>query len=211
MKPVRKSLSRRQVKLRKLDKLMKLLLPSLLIVFICAAYIHPQISIGQTNTNFLTYTNTELGFTIDYPSGWRIVEDIYPGTVSIRSPDFDFEAQSGFRTDIQVNRSELQSLTEVENIMIDDIRDFSNNLTDPDVRLVEVNSDTYYLGGHPAVRIILVFTPLNQIHEERFVDYETLIDGKQYGVAGAARATLFPEFETIFQQMVESFKAIKFQ
>jgi hypothetical protein len=42
----------------------------------------------QANSNFLTYTSTDLGFTIKYPSDWTVNEDrIVEGSVSFISPD----------------------------------------------------------------------------------------------------------------------------
>jgi hypothetical protein len=37
-------------------------------------YNMPLAGAQQDNTNFLTYTNTDLGFTIKYPSDWTVDE-----------------------------------------------------------------------------------------------------------------------------------------
>jgi len=40
---------------------------------------------SQDNTNFLTYTNTDLGFTIKYPSDWLVNES--NTALGLKSPD----------------------------------------------------------------------------------------------------------------------------
>ena len=42
-----------------------------------------RVVMGQPETNFLTYTNSELGFTMEYPAGWKVSEDVSSGTVFI--------------------------------------------------------------------------------------------------------------------------------
>ena len=176
-----------------------------MVVFVGIMLVHPHLSIGQSNTDYLTYTNTELGFTVEYPSDWTISEDLIyheegiPDTVYIHSPNSDTD-DAYFA--IQVNKSGMRTLEDLENEMVNTIKNFS---------LIEVNNDSYYLGGYPAVRIIAVGIPMNQTHESRVVDYETWIDGKQYSVLSTARTNLFSEFEPIFQRMVESFRVIKAQ
>ena len=52
------------------------ILPSPVSVFILSIITHniPLANAQQDNTNFLTYTNTKLGFTIKYPPDWTVDE-----------------------------------------------------------------------------------------------------------------------------------------
>ena len=48
----------------------------------------------QDNTNFLTYTNTDIGFTIKYPRDWTVDENrAADGIVQFMPPDRTGELQ----------------------------------------------------------------------------------------------------------------------
>jgi hypothetical protein len=53
--------------------MLPLLIP-LLILLSVISYNIPIKSAQEDNTNFLTHTNTNLGFTIKYPSDWSVDE-----------------------------------------------------------------------------------------------------------------------------------------
>ena len=109
--------------------------------------------------------------------------------------------------DIRVNPTN-QTLDEMADEMDTLARNFSNTA----VRVTEINTNDYYLGGHPAIRSVAVgnlhFGSQNAT-EKKAVSYDTIIDGKHYALSEEAKVDLYPEFEPIFQRMVESFRAIE--
>ena len=173
----------------------------------------PHISIGQENTNFMPYTNSDLGFIMDVPYDWILDDEppadfnyvvIYPEPTS-SVPISELDAL----VDIRVNPTN-QTLDEMADEMDTLARNFSNTA----VRVTEINTNDYYLGGHPAIRSVAVgnlhFGSQNAT-EKKAVSYDTIIDGKHYALSEEAKVDLYPEFEPIFQRMVESFRAIELQ
>jgi hypothetical protein len=76
-------------------------------------------ALAQVNSSFLTYTNTDLGFTMKYPSDWT-VDDKDMSTVGIRFSSPDGPA-AGF-VGVKVNETR-QTLEEMANI----IENFANS------------------------------------------------------------------------------------
>jgi hypothetical protein len=48
------------------------------------------------------------------------------------------------------------TLEEISNKKYAEMRNLPNNT---DVRIIEMNADSYFLGDHPAVRLVLIVTP----------------------------------------------------
>src|SRR5919202_5900132 len=102
------------------------------------------------NANFLTYTNTNLGFTIKYPSNWTVnASNIINGhkVTSFTSPDtlgFVFvQVQNATQYEIAVYNMN-------DSAKINTIR---THLT-PGEEIIELDVSHYVLSGHPAIRII---------------------------------------------------------
>jgi hypothetical protein len=91
-----------------------------------------------------------------------------------------------------VNQSEMRTLGEVADKIVNETTNVKVNTP---FRLVEMNTDDYYLAGHHAAKVIAVSTPLNGNYEEKLVSIQTLIDGKLYEVLSGAKATQFPELD----------------
>jgi PsbP len=159
----------------------------------------PQIAIGQPNTSFIPYTNNELGFTVEYPSTWIVSAAPSSPFVFIDAPEVDAHFW------IKVNQSEMQTLKEIADKTVNDLTNVEVNTP---YMLVEVNTANYYLAGHRAAKVIAVGTPLNGTYEEKWVNIQAFIDGKLYEVLSIAKSAQYPEFEPIFQHMLESFRKL---
>ena len=96
---------------------------------------------SQDNTNFLTYTNTDLGFTIKYPSDWLVNES--NTALGLKSPD-----GAGF---VLVSTSNLPNGTSMSG---EELAKTFISHQPFGFRPIEVNTNNYFLSGHPAARII---------------------------------------------------------
>ena len=134
-------------------------------------------------------------------SDWTVSEE-YPDTIYINGPT---NAYFG----IQVHPSEPPTMTlGIANKTLNDITNQSQDYGD--FKLVEMNNNNYFLGGHPAVKSVIVGTSTNGT-ETRMVAIDTIVDKKQYGTLSSSTPSLYHEFEPLFQRMVESFRIIRAQ
>jgi len=61
-----------------------------LMLVVLSSVLSPSLStqvLGQVNPSFLTYTNTDLGFTMKYPSDWTANDKNITSGVKFISPD----------------------------------------------------------------------------------------------------------------------------
>ena len=91
---------------------------------------------SQDNTNFLTYTNTDLGFTIKYPSDWLVNES--NTALGLKSPD-----GAGF---VLVSTSNLPNGTSMSG---EELAKTFISHQPFGFRPIEVNTNNYFLSGHP--------------------------------------------------------------
>ena len=102
----------------------------------------------QDNTNFLTYTNTDLGFTIKYPSDWIV--DYKSGTADNKMVRFTSADRVGT---VGVVIQDIAS-EETGTSTTDDLANRITSRLPAGEKLLEVDKSGYFLSGHPAVRIM---------------------------------------------------------
>jgi hypothetical protein len=110
-------------------------------------------SAQQDSPNFLTYTNTDLGFTIKYPSDW-IVNDTKiasDNTVKFNSAD----GIGHFLVSIGNATQELMTIDTMNNdtAKANALRTFITR-TVPGANILELDVSRYFLSGHPATRLV---------------------------------------------------------
>ena len=124
----------------------------LLFIFFSVVYDIPFTRAQQNNANFITYINTNLGFTIKHPSDWT-VNDRNNNTVnghkviSFTSPDI-----------VGIVFVQIKNATQYE-IAVYNMNDSAKTNTirthlTPGEFIIELDVTHYVLSGHPAIRII---------------------------------------------------------
>jgi len=102
----------------------------------------------SVQATFLTYTNANYGFTMKYPKDWTF-NDTNPtnGGVTFGSPDRDGAVSVRlFSTN--------HTMEQYENTFLKT----SNETNCSICKLLEFSTNTYYPGGHPAIRDIILYS-----------------------------------------------------
>ena len=193
------------------------ILPSImsLMILYVISYNIPIATAQQDSANFLTYTNTNLGFTIKYPSNWTVnASNIINGhkVTSFTSPDtlgFVFvQVQNATQYEIAVYNMN-------DSAKINTIR---THLT-PGEEIIELDVSHYVLSCHPAIRIIetqsfgksgepIAYKP----YDAKGMIYNIVLDGKFYKVAYmVSPPESFPKYLQTAQLMIDSFQAMNIQ
>ena len=163
------------------------------------------------NVNLLTYTNTDLGFTIKYPLNWTINNsNIVNGhrVVSFTSPDkvglIFVQIENATQSEIAVYNTNNSAKTNT-------IRTY---LT-PGEKLIELDVNHYVLSGHPAIRIIETQSfggpgqPISSTkpYDAKGIVYSIIMGGKFYKVAYIVTPPeRFPNYLQIAEIMINSFQ-----
>ena len=149
----------------------------------------PVANAQQKTTNFLTYTNTDLGFTIKYPSDWKSTATKGSGG----SNYVDFYSALDFSNGRNIS-TVLVGVADTDATTLDElIREYKSSSE----RKILGESKTT-LSGLPAHKIVI------QSDASRTTTVQfTLKDGKQYGISyDLGQSDDLP----IIQQMIDSFR-----
>jgi PsbP-like protein len=191
------------------------ILPSLvsLMMLSVIAFNVPIVRAQQDSTNFLTYTNTDLGFTIKYPSDWSVNDSkiVSEHSVGFFSPD-----RRGI-VYVEIANETFDQTT------IDAMNDSAKanairtNLS-PNAKILELDVSRYYLSGHPAIRFIEIrsFGGAEQSmsskpYDEKTMIYGLVIGGKLYKVGYTTLPQDFVTYLQTAQSMIDSFQIISKQ
>ena len=194
-------------------------LPLLFMLFIFLSVVNeiPFTRAQQNNTNFITYTNTNLGFTIKHPFDWT-VDDRNNNTVnghkvvSFTSPD---------RIGIVFVQIQNATLYEIAVYNMNDsakTNTIRTHLT-PGEDIIELDVTHYVLSGHPAIRIIETQSfggsgePISsKPYDAKGVIYSIVLGEKFYKVAYMITPPeRFPNYLQTAQSMINSFRIISKQ
>lgn len=173
---------------------------TIFVFFLTSLYCIPHNVLAQETTeNFLTYTNTDYGygFTIKYPSDWIVNEDNSPQQKAYQVKFVSPGSLAGVTVTI-----ENESRNEFENLSGAVIKGL------PGLKLLEINTNTYFLSGHPAVRIVAT-GPIN--YNLKVMDLSTNMGGRTYDVLYASTPEMYANYLSIAQEMIDSFQAISRQ
>jgi PsbP-like protein len=162
------------------------------------------------NVNLLTYTNTDLGFTIKYPLNWTVNNsNIVNGhrVVSFTSPD---KVGLAFVQIENATQSEIAVYNTNNSAKTNTIR---THLT-PGEKLIELDVNHYVLSGHPAIRIIETQSfggpgqPISsKPYDAKGIVYSIIMGGKFYKVAYMVTPPeRFPNYLQIAEIMINSFQ-----
>ena len=193
------------------------ILPSLISFFILSAIAHnvPIVRAQQDNTNFLTHTNTDLGFTIKYPLDWTVNGSNIINGYKVTSFTSVDRVAIVFVQIQNATQSEIAVYNMNDTAKVNAIR---THLT-PGERLVELDVTHYLLSGHPAIRIIETQSfggpgqPISsKPYDAKGMIYNVVLAGKFYKVAYMVTPPeRFPIYLQTAQSMIDSFQIMNRQ
>lgn len=168
----------------------------------------PRQATAQSST-LQTYTNTDLGFTIRYPFDWT-VDDKNMSTLGVRiiSPD-----KFGMVLVTIENLKQNETKMTLENIS----NSLSSHPPTGGFRLTEINKNTYFLSGHPAIRMtgIMSFGGPGEpgatqgiVGDTKMMNLITVLGEKRYSVGYLAPIEIFPNYLQTAQTIIDSFEII---
>jgi hypothetical protein len=182
----------------------------------------PVATAQQYSANFLTYTNTNLGFTIKFPSDWTVDNSYIPirNEVIFAPPD-----KGGFVA-VMIRNVTLEEATRINASSSSDITNDSatqipSNLSSS-TKLFEFNPNGYFLSGHHAIRLIEIqsyggpgepYSPqYPEPHDAKIMLYGLLRGTKSYSVMySVSPPEDFPKYLQTAQSMINSFQIIRKQ
>jgi hypothetical protein len=186
----------------------------LLFIFLNVVYDIPFTRAQQNNVNFITYTNTNLGFTIKHPSDWTVIDrnnNTVNGhkVVSFTSPDR-----------VGIIFVQIKNATQYE-IAVYNMNDSAKTNTirthlTPGEEIIELDVSHYLLSGHPTIRIIETQSfggpgqPISsKPYDAKGMIYNIVLGGKIYKVAYMVTSSeRFPIYLQTAQSMINSFQII---
>jgi PsbP-like protein len=153
-----------------------------------------------TTSNFLTYTNTDYGFTLKYPPDW-IVVDVTNKTSSLTGVKFTSRDGIG---NVIVSKFNLRP--NETGMSIDDLAKgiISHNL--PESKIIELNSNTYFLSGRPAIRTIEIRMNESPMPQVKMMSFVTTSGQNMYTVVYGSISEKFPDYLQTVQPMMIHFK-----
>lgn len=148
-------------------------------------------------TELLTYTNTDYGFTLQYPPDWTIYDsNIKNAGLILRPPD------TTGRVTVLVDAIPYESIEIAKTMTLDElIKSFAlpvgalslpqNELVSFGVNIIELNAEGYYLSGHPAGRIVMTVGDLNMT---KIMGLATIINDKAYAALYSADMNKYNDY-----------------
>jgi hypothetical protein len=176
----------------------------------------PLATAKQDTTNFLTYVNKGLGFTIKYPSNWTVKKS--------GAEDYTIQFISSDRA-----ASVGVSIYKIKNVTPEQVAAFMNASSNqfvssllPTQRLVEMDPNGHFLSGHPAIRVMLMQsygvpgqpkTPqYSEQHDIKTMGYITFVGKTMYNVGYSITPPEdFPKYLQTAQSIIDSFQIISKQ
>jgi hypothetical protein len=190
-----------------------LLLPISFSILSVIVYYTP-IAAAQNNTNLLTYTNPDLGFTIKYPPYWAVNNSNVANGHKVIFTSADR---------VGIVFVQIHNATQHE-IAIYNMNDSSktNTITThltPGESLVELDVTHYLLSGHRAIRIVETQSfggpgqpTSSKSYDAKGMIYSVILNGKFYKVAYMVTSPeRFPKYLQTAKSMIDSFQIISKQ
>jgi len=178
----------------------------------------PIATAQQGSANFLTYTNTNLGFTIKYPPDWTVDNSYIP----IRNEVIFTPPDKGAIVGVMIGNltPEEAALINASSFAITSgaVNRVPSNLSSS-AKLLEINPNGYFLSGHRAIRFVQIqsygrpgqpYLPqYPEPHDAKIMTYGLLLGTKSYSVLyGISPPEDFPKYLQTAQSMIDSFKII---
>jgi hypothetical protein len=176
---------------------------SIIFAFVLLIQIIPG-NVAARTENFLTYTNVNYGFTIKYPSDWKVYDS------NIATMGITFKSPDGLgNVEVAIKKTSLPLDILISHYLLE--------AKAHGFRLAELNNNTHFLSGHPAIRIIGIesFGKPGELpsstgspHELKMMVYDIVLGGKLYHVRYVSPPENYLTYLPIAQHMIDSFQII---
>jgi len=163
--------------------------------------LHPNSQV-LAQEQFLTYENSELGISIQYPSNWEKIASLDNFVTFTAPPETDtriYPAALGLK--VQELSSQNIPLQEITKVQMSDLK-----RSNPDLKVLESTSTT--IADKPAHKI--VFSAIdNKEVERKAMQVWTVIGNKAFLITYKAEPDKFSSYLPIIERMIDSLKVIK--
>jgi eukaryotic-like serine/threonine-protein kinase len=163
--------------------------------------LHPNSQV-LAQEQFLTYENSELGISIQYPSNWEKIASLDNFVTFTAPPETDtriYPAALGLK--VQELSSKNIPLQEITKVQMSDLK-----RSNPDLKVLESTSTT--IADKPAHKI--VFSAIdNKEVERKAMQVWTVIGNKAFLITYKAEPDKFSSYLPIIERMIDSLKVIK--
>jgi hypothetical protein len=179
----------------------------LVLSFTLSGYEQQSALAQSEDNNLLTYTNANLGFSFKYSSDWKrfVDEGKSGGVITLQSPN-NISSILVSVENIKPNETGLSLEQYAKNYV------WSWGSVASNIKPLEVNTDTYYLSGHPAARIIESMnfgTPDTKMNDTKMMAFVLPLGSKVYSVQyDASPPDKFPNYLQQAQNIIDSFQII---
>ena len=175
---------------------------SLLICIVFVSFLMNS-SNAQSLDNFVTYTNNDMNFIIQYPSNWQVVEkEEYPNSVTFQIPD---RAASFFM--VSVGEPEQHLDTDTMTLKNNTLEQEVKKGIDTDISIFKsklLKQNKVIVGGNTGIKTELI---------DHFSGYKfyitTIANGKIYQLSYIENPNKVPETLSLANKMVDSFQIIQ--
>lgn len=153
-------------------------------------------------SSLLEYSNTEFGFSLNYPSDWEIMENQFGMVVSILGP----LTNPLFRTNVGVSAQDLslfggaQNLEQVLQVTLASVKQVMTKF-----KIADKPKDTQ-LSGKPAK--LFSYTAMQGKIKMKIAVVLTLHNGMVYSVAMGSTVDEFKGFSSVINTTLNSFKLL---
>ncbi len=163
-------------------------------------------TLNAQSENFETYNNKDLDFSIQYPSNWKVDDDVkgFPDEIWFRSPDSQIRkfaiSVEKFEPYLDTDTMTLKntSLQQRAQERLDDYRSTATHFNLP-FTLIRQNEVT--VGGNPGWKIEYIMS-----EKEYNLEIFTIANGKFYSLSYAENPLKVPETLPLANRMVQSFQ-----
>jgi hypothetical protein len=167
------------------------------LIFVSGCLCNSSYNLPLSKQGFLTYTNSEYGFKIDYPADWSVRENIMGAVVVFLSPRESTSDNFLENVNIIVQDNSM-TLEEYTNISLAQLPQYVSDLE-------IISSERTTLGGNPAYKV--VFTGVyNNSNRLEWMQVWTMKDNKVYLITYTAQPQSFSKYLPQVQHMFDSFE-----
>jgi len=158
--------------------------------------LHPN-SQALAQEQFLTYENTELGISIQYPSNWEKLVSLDNFVTFTAPPETDtriYPAALGLK--VQELSSQNIPLQEITKVQMSDLKK-----SNPDLKVLE--STSTIIADKPAHKVVFSATDNNQV-ERKAMQLWTVIDDKAILITYKAQPDKYSSYLPTIEKMINS-------
>ena len=172
---------------------------------------------AQSTSELTTYTDMNNGFTLQYPSDWtKDDSNTQNSSFVLSSPDSSAKVYGLILRPIPASMQEIIGDMTLDELVKSLVLPASFNLPPAElstlgINIVELNSDGYFLSGHPAGRIVMTLPDSSGSSTATIMGLATIANDGVYLIVYKSDATMYSQNLDNAQAIIDSFKIISRQ